>query len=234
SAVDNAPLHALASGASGGNGVYAVGGNSPFPNQSFNATNYWVDVVFSTTPPPPPTLTITNVASSGVSATGATITWTTGVGATSQVKYGTTSAYGSTTTLDSTMVTSHSQTLSGLTASTTYHYSVVSKDATNNQVSSPDATFTTTAPVTCPCSIFSSTATPVHSSTADSTPYELGVKFTSDQAGYISGIRFYKGSGNTGTHVGNLWTSGGTLLASATFSGESASGWQQVTFANPV
>ena len=43
--------------------------------------------------PPPPTLTITNVASSA-SATGATVTWSTGVPATSQVFYGTTSVYG--------------------------------------------------------------------------------------------------------------------------------------------
>ena len=47
-------------------------------------------------------------------------------------------------------------------------------------------------------------------------------------------MRFYKGAGNTGTHVGNLWSSSGTLLATATFSGESASGWQQVTFSSPV
>jgi hypothetical protein len=50
----------------------------------------------------------------------------------------------------------------------------------------------------------------------------------------IRGIRFYKASTNTGTHVGNLWTSTGTLLASATFTGESASGWQQVNFTTPV
>jgi hypothetical protein len=63
---------------------------------------------------------------------------------------------------------------------------------------------------------------------------ELGVKFRSDVSGTITGIRFYKASTNTGTHVGNLWTSTGTLLATATFSGESASGWQQVNFATPV
>ena len=63
---------------------------------------------------------------------------------------------------------------------------------------------------------------------------EVGVKFRSDVAGTITGIRFYKGSGNTGTHVGNLWTATGTLLASATFTSETASGWQQVTFATPV
>ena len=63
---------------------------------------------------------------------------------------------------------------------------------------------------------------------------ELGVKFRSDVAGSITGIRFYKATANTGTHLGNLWSSNGTLLASATFTGESASGWQQVNFATPV
>ena len=51
---------------------------------------------------------------------------------------------------------------------------------------------------------------------------ELGVKFRADQPGFVTGIRFYKGAGNTGTHVGNLWTSDGTLLATATFTGETA------------
>ena len=68
---------------------------------------------------------------------------------------------------------------------------------------------------------------------ADS-PVELGVKFSSDVDGYITGIRFYKASTNTGTHVGNLWTSSGDLLATATFINESASGWQQVNFTTPV
>jgi hypothetical protein len=63
---------------------------------------------------------------------------------------------------------------------------------------------------------------------------EVGVKFRADLDGYITGIRFYKGAGNTGTHVGSLWSATGTLLARATFSGESATGWQQVTFAAPV
>ncbi len=68
---------------------------------------------------------------------------------------------------------------------------------------------------------------------ADS-PVELGVSFKSDVSGNITGIRFYKSAANTGTHVGNLWSSTGTLLASATFAGETASGWQQVNFAKPV
>ncbi len=59
---------------------------------------------------------------------------------------------------------------------------------------------------------------------------ELGVKFRADISGYVTGVRFYKASSNTGTHIGNLWSSSGTLLASAPFSGESASGWQQLIF----
>ena len=52
--------------------------------------------------------------------------------------------------------------------------------------------------------------------------------------GFINGVRFYKATANTGTHVGALWSATGTLLASATFNGESATGWQQVSFATPV
>jgi hypothetical protein len=62
----------------------------------------------------------------------------------------------------------------------------------------------------------------------------VGVKFRSDIGGNITGIRFFKGAGNNGTHVGLLYTATGTLMAQAAFSGETASGWQQVNFAAPV
>ena len=77
-------------------------------------------------------------------------------------------------------------------------------------------------PGSCPCSIWPSTATPAVASDPDSSAIEVGVKFRANQAGFISGIRFYKGSGNTGTHVGSLWSASGTKLGSATFTGESA------------
>jgi len=60
------------------------------------------------------------------------------------------------------------------------------------------------------------------------------VKFRVNQAGVVTGLRFYKGSLNTGTHVAHLWSDTGTLLASATFTNETGSGWQQVNFATPV
>jgi len=86
----------------------------------------------------------------------------------------------------------------------------------------------------CPCSIWSASTTPGTVDSGDGSGIEVGVSFTSDQSGFIRGIRFYKSAANTGTHLGNLWTTGGTLLASAVFMYECASGWQQVRFSSPV
>jgi len=60
------------------------------------------------------------------------------------------------------------------------------------------------------------------------------VKFTTDSDGWVSGVRFYKGTGNTGTHVGSLWDASGNLLGQVTFSNETSTGWQQAVFAAPV
>jgi hypothetical protein len=87
--------------------------------------------------------------------------------------------------------------------------------------------------VACPCSLFGSQAPPVADS-GDAGSVEVGMKFTSSKFGTISGIRFYKAAANTGTHIGSLWSPTGQLLAQATFANESGSGWQSVTFANPV
>ncbi len=89
-------------------------------------------------------------------------------------------------------------------------------------------------PATCPCTIWPASATPAVAADPDNSAIEVGVKFRASQGGSITGIRFYKGTANTGTHVGSLWSATGTKLATATFTGESASGWQQVQFATPV
>lgn len=86
----------------------------------------------------------------------------------------------------------------------------------------------------CTCSIWAPSATPANVSVNNTSPVELGVKFKADTAGYITGVRFYKASNNTGSHTGNLWKADGTLLARATFTNESSSGWQTVSFAKPV
>jgi len=69
---------------------------------------------------------------------------------------------------------------------------------------------------------------------SDRKSVEVGTKFSVVTSGTASGISFYKTSRNTGTHVGTLWTEKGTKLASVTFSGESATGWQKAQFAAPV
>jgi hypothetical protein len=83
-------------------------------------------------------------------------------------------------------------------------------------------------------SLFSPSATPGNVTANDPNAVNLGVKFQASTNGTISGIRFYKGPQNTGTHIGALWSASGTLLRSATFAGETASGWQQVNFSSPV
>jgi hypothetical protein len=83
----------------------------------------------------------------------------------------------------------------------------------------------------CPCNLFS--APSGQSDFNDGTDLELGFKFSADVDGYITGVRFYKQGAMSGTHIGNLWTIGGSNLATATFS-ETASGWQEVSFGTPV
>jgi hypothetical protein len=85
-----------------------------------------------------------------------------------------------------------------------------------------------------PSNIWPSSALPGLADAGPDSAVELGVQFRSDVAGSIAGIRFYKAAANTGTHVGDLWTTNGTHLATATFSGETTSGWQQVLFSTPV
>ena len=85
---------------------------------------------------------ISNISSGTPGTTTATITWTTSTASTSVVNYGLTSGYGSTVS-DPSLVTSHSINLTGLTASTTYHFGVASKDVYNQTTTSTDQTFAT-------------------------------------------------------------------------------------------
>ena len=66
------------------------------------------------------------------------------------------------------------------------------------------------------------------------TNYELGTEFRSSASGYITAIRFWKASSETGQHIGHIWSATGQLLASATFASETASGWQQQALASPL
>jgi hypothetical protein len=117
----------------------------------------------------------------------------------------------------------------GYTGTASFSYSITDGNAAASAnvsllVNDPSTTF----------SLFSPTSTPAIAAANDPHAVEVGLKFQASENGQITGLRFYKGPGNTGTHVADLWSSTGTLLATATFTNETASGWQQVNFATPV
>ncbi len=316
--VDSPPLHALANGASGGNGVYAYGSTSAFPNQTFSSANYWVDVVFQSGAAPtltsiavtPANPTVSTGATQSFTATGtysdnstqnltSQVTWTSSntavatmgtttpglatavVAGTSTISAALSGVTGSTlltvqsatslaittTSLpNGTVNVAYSATLTasggtpsytwsiasvlppGLTLNSTsgaitgtpttpgtYSFTAQVSDSSNPlQTATPKSLSITISATSAGVTIWPATATPAVAADPDTAATELGVKFRSDIAGTITGIRFYKASTNTGTHVGNLWTSTGTLLATATFTGETASGWQQMNFTIPV
>jgi hypothetical protein len=118
--------------------------------------------------------------------------------------------------------------IKGLTNGTSYTFTVTAKNVVGS--GSPS----TASGAVVPHDTIFDFVTPATIDSGDTHSVELGVKFRSEVAGTVTGIRFYKAAANTGTHIGGLWSASGTLLASATFTGESASGWQQVNFSTPV
>ncbi|MET0991558.1 MAG: DUF4082 domain-containing protein, partial [Lacisediminihabitans sp.] len=84
-----------------------------------------------------------------------------------------------------------------------------------------------------PYTVFGPTA-PAVADSGDDSAVELGLRFTPVADGFVSGVRFYKSAANTGVHTGSLWSSAGVRLATATFSNETASGWQTVSFPSSV
>lgn len=91
------------------------------------------------------TAPVIRAVSVSVTSTSATISWATNEGADSQVEYGLTNSYGSSSAASTTLVTSHNQTLTGLIPGTTYHYRVKSQDAAGNLAVSEDSGFVTAA-----------------------------------------------------------------------------------------
>ena len=239
----NAPLTGLQNGTDGGNGVYRYGTGGGYPSSSFRSTNYWVDVVFATsgTDTTKPVLTDKQPAAGATGVPVATTPTATFSEAVQPATIAMTLSAGSTAVAASTGYDAASRTVTltpsaALATNTTYTVNLSgAKDTAGNTMDPVTWTFTTaTSASGCPCTLWTSTTTPATAAASDSSAVELGVKFRASQAGYVTGIKFYKGSGNTGTHVGSLWTRTGTKLASVNFTGESATGWQTATFSAPV
>lgn len=216
-----------------GNGVYAYSASSVFPINTFNASNYWVDVVYAKTTPPPVAnndsgLVVSENGSTTIAASALLANDTDPNGQTlsitgaSNPSNGTVSYNASTQTVTFTPNANYTGTAS-------FTYSIAD---TGGGTASATASLLVNDPTT--ASLFNPTTAPSIVTVNDPSAVELGMKFTSSQNGQITGLRFYKGPINTGTHVADLWSSTGTLLASATFTNETPSGWQQVNFSSPV
>jgi hypothetical protein len=224
SGVDNPPIHLLAAGVDGPDGVYAYSTSNTFPISTYDSEYYWVDVLYS--PNQGPTWSVSGTISPAASASGTTVTLS-GAGSATVTASGS-GVYSFTNLVNGTYTVT--PTKSG------YSFSPTSQLVTLNGANVTAVNFTAqvVAPPTCPCSVWNSSATPTMIDSADPAATDLGVKFRTDFNGYITALRFYKASTNTGTHIGNIWTSTGTLLGSVTFTNETGSGWQQMNFTNPI
>ena len=120
-------------------------------------------------------------------------------------------------------------------AGKTYTVSISgAKDLGGTAMTAPvTTTFTTAGVSACPCSLLASSATPVTSDSGDASAITVGLKFTADTDGFLTGLRYYRDAANTGVHTGTLYSATGAVLATLTF-GTGDPGWQYATFATPV
>jgi peptidoglycan hydrolase-like protein with peptidoglycan-binding domain/lysophospholipase L1-like esterase len=139
---------------------------------------------------------ISSVVAEASSTSSETISWITDELSTTQVEYGTTTAYGFSTSTTGALSTYHAVYLSGLTSSTTYHYRVTSVDASSNQSVSSDYVFITATSST----VTTAEATSVATTTAVLNGQIVSDGFASSTArGFIWGTTTAYGATTTET-----------------------------------
>jgi len=136
--VDSPPLHAQSSVVAGGNGVFRYG-PSAFPNQigpdGFGATNYYVDVVFAQVVANADPLQINNLRVQVIDSSSASVSWTTSHPTSTVLNYSPDPSLmppAPVTTLKDTLSTTHSFTLTGLTANAPNYFNVAATDQSGN------------------------------------------------------------------------------------------------------
>lgn len=169
---------------------------------------------------------ITNITAATVTNNGATITWKTDVISDTQIEYGLTTSYGSSTTLNTTRVTDHTQSITGLQANQLYHYKVKSRDASGDLAVSGDRTFITTLGST----------TPGTSTDSGNSNTMNATRFTTGNGGKVASLNAYVGA--VDTNVANRsfqiaiytanGTTPGTLIASSQTGTLTANSWNSV------
>ena len=246
--VDRGPLHAPKDTPAATNGLFVYGAATAFPGGSAQSANYWVDVVYAYSLAPDTTLPYI-VSTSPVAFGASNISPFTSV----EVEFGEAmnfatigssnfflkdaqnNSIAATITYDPATKVARLQPTGTLAINATYTVTVKGgvagvADLAGNRLKS-DFVWSF---VTDSWTIWPPEATPTLIDTNDPNPVELGVRFKSDVAGYVTGLKFYKSAADVGPHVGSLWSVSGTLLASATFTNETAAGWQDVSLSAPV
>lgn len=243
-----APLSAPPLSVAGGfghsaSGTFGVAGS--FPTESYESSQYYVDVLFSDADSSPLSiLRQTPYPGSGSVPVTASVSAVfsrppaEGSAAVSLVADGGAAVAGATAYDPATRTVTFTPS-EPLTPSTGYTATVAGTAGGQGVTGPASWSFRTAAadqqPGATTVSFYDESATPAILEAADPVPVTLGVRFASAVDGYVTGVRFYKGPENTGTHVGALWALGGTQpLAQATFTDETSTGWQTVTFGTPV
>jgi hypothetical protein len=233
------PLSAPRSADVAGNGVYGDPGE--FPVKTFKSTNYYVDVLFDSSALTPPTVTtVTPTPNAVYVGTAAQPAATFSKPANASTVQFTVTANGGGTVAGSVSYNATTKVATfapsaALAAGQKYTASVTAHDTNGNAMATPQTwSFTTDPGSTTINGLFAPTDVPDTAAVKDSGAISLGTRFTPSASGAVIGVRFFKGTGNGGTHIGSLFTAGGSRLAQATFVSESSSGWQTVYFASPV
>jgi len=120
---------------------YKVSSTDAGGNASISSEGTFTTTAADTTAP-----TISDITTSDITASGAKVNWTTNETANGKVYYGTANPIDTTVATSvnaSSFTTSHSLTLSGLTANTTYYYVVESSDESSNKATGSQGSFTT-------------------------------------------------------------------------------------------
>lgn len=240
----NGPLTALASSDQEGNGVYRAGADFGFPSNTFNASNYWVDVVFSGTlaeDTTPPSVASTSPQSGATNASPLAIITASFNEAvvdgsfTFELRDANGNVVPASVTYNATTRTAQLTPATALLAGNLYTATIANaRDLSDNVMPAPHTwSFTVAENVGAGLSLWENAVTPAVTSVQDFQAVELGVRFQASVDGFATGVRFFRGPQNTGPHIGRLWTSAGVLLAEATFAA-AGEGWQEVTFAEPV
>jgi hypothetical protein len=237
SSITNGNLSSVADNA---NGVFGAVGT--FPNNSYQNSNYFRDIVFAPVIIP----TITKVSGDNQTGTAGTalanalvvkVDDGNGNPQSGVTVNFTVSSGGGSVSPTSAVTNANGEASTVLTLGAPPNGALIPITNTVNATASGIGTVTFTATGNPPgvniYTVFTN-QTPDSPNVTDNTSYELGMKFSSTKGGQISAIRYWKAASETGTHVGKIWTADGQSLATVTFENETASGWQQQVLSTPV